>query len=235
MNVFQKIKMIALDATLRNRILFVMFAFVLFRLLAVVPVPGIDASLVARFLNDNQFLGLLNIFSGGGLSGLSLVMLGVGPYITASIIMQLLTVMVPSLKSMYHEEGEIGRKKFTKISRYITVPIAGIQGFGLLTLLVQQGILPALGVAGMASTLVIVIAGAMLITWIGELISEFGIGNGISLIIFAGIVGILPQTMRQLVALYDPSQLITFISLALIALVVIIAIVIVNEANALFR
>lgn len=223
--------MIALDATLRNRILFVMFAFVLFRLLAVVPVPGIDASLVARFLNDNQFLGLLNIFSGGGLSGLSLVMLGVGPYITASIIMQLLTVMVPSLKSMYHEEGEIGRKKFTKISRYITVPIAGIQGFGLLTLLVQQGILPALGVAGMASTLVIVIAGAMLITWIGELISEFGIGNGISLIIFAGIVGILPQTMRQLVALYDPSQLITFISLALIALVVIIAIVIVNEAE----
>lgn len=231
MNIYQKIRLIIKDASLRNRILFVMFAFVLFRLLAAVPIPGIDSALIANFLQDNQFLGLLNIFSGGGLSGLSLVMLGVGPYITASIIMQLLTVMVPSLKTMYHEEGEIGRKKFTRISRYLTVPIALVQGFGLLTLLSQQGILPGMALGQMISSLVIITAGAMLITWIGELISEFGIGNGVSLIIFAGIVGVMPQTVNQLVAIYDPTQLIMYITLAIVAILVIAAIVVINEAE----
>lgn len=233
MNLLQKITIIVKDASLRNRILFVMFAFAVFRLLAAVPVPGIDAMQLDSFLNSNQFLGLLNIFSGGGLSGLSLVMLGVGPYITASIIMQLLTIMSPKIKSMYHDEGEIGRKKFTKISRYLTVPIAAIQGFGLLTLLSRSGILNTLHATDMITALLIVVTGSLLITWIGELISEFGIGNGVSLIIFAGIVGAIPQTVRQLVLIYDKTQLLTYIALVVAALVIIAGIVLVNEAERL--
>jgi preprotein translocase subunit SecY len=231
MNFLQKIKLIIQDASLRNRILFVMLAFLLFRLLAVVPVPGVSSIQIENFLSNNQFFGLINIFSGGGLSSLSLVMLGVGPYITASIIMQLLTVMSPKIKSMYHEEGEIGRKKFTQISRFITIPVALIQGFGLLTLLSRSNILEPIGLFGMATALIIVVAGSFLITWIGELISEFGIGNGVSLIIFAGIVGTIPQTLQQLSVIYDSTQLLTYIGLAIAALVIIAGIVLINEAE----
>jgi preprotein translocase subunit SecY len=228
---FHKIKLIVKDASLRNRILFVLGAFVVFRLLATIPIPGIDASQLQALLADNQFLGLLNIFSGGGLSGLSLVMLGVGPYITASIIMQLLTIMSPKIKAMYHEEGEIGRQKFTQISRYLTVPLAAIQGFGIVTLLQQQGVLPQLAIPQLIITLIIVTAGSMLITWIGELMSEFGIGNGVSLIIFAGIVGIIPQTVQQLAFTFDMTQLLTYIALAVVAILIIAGVVLVNEAE----
>src|SRR3989344_1484991 len=120
----QKFALLFADAQLRNRLLFVFGALVVFRVLAAIPIPGIDAAQLAAFFNNNQFFGLLNLFSGGGLANLSIVMLGVGPYITASIIMQLLTLMIPSLKQMYQEEGEAGRAKFSMYSRWLTLPIA---------------------------------------------------------------------------------------------------------------
>src|SRR3989338_5437450 len=116
-NFWTKIKLIWTDTTLRKKVLFVLSSLVVFRLLSTIPIPGIDALALERFLSNNQFFGILNIFSGGGLSNLSIIMLGVGPYITGSIIMQLLTIMVPALKKIYHEEGEAGRKRFTQYSR----------------------------------------------------------------------------------------------------------------------
>src|SRR5882724_5069237 len=140
-NFWNKMKLIWTDATLRKRVLFVLFALIVFRFLAAIPIPGVDTAELTRFLSNNQFFGILNIFSGGGLTNLSVIMLGVGPYITGSIILQLLTIMVPSLKRIYQEEGEAGRKKFAQYGRLLTVPLAAIQGFSLLYILEKQGIL----------------------------------------------------------------------------------------------
>ena len=133
----RKVKLVIQDETLRTRVLFVLGALIVFRVLAAIPTPGINASELTAFLNNNQFFGLLNVFSGGGFSNLSIVMLGVGPYITASIIMQLLTVLSPKLKAMYQEEGDAGRMRFMQTSRYITLPMAIFQGFAFLLLLQQ--------------------------------------------------------------------------------------------------
>jgi preprotein translocase subunit SecY len=140
-NITHKLKLLATDKTLRRRILFVLGAFVAVRLFSAIPIPGVDKSQLAAFLANNQFFGLLNVFSGGGLSTLSIVMLGVGPYITASIIMQLLTLMVPSLKEMNQEGGEAGRKRFAQYTRMLAIPLALIQGFSLLTVLSGQGVI----------------------------------------------------------------------------------------------
>src|SRR3989344_1783114 len=198
-NFWNKIKLIWTDTILRKRVLFVLFVLVIFRLLSTIPIPGIDALELSRFLTNNQFFGILNIFSGGGLSNLSIIMLGVGPYITSSIIMQLLTIMVPALKKIYHEEGEAGRKRFNQYSRLLTIPLAAIQGFSLLAILENQNILINLSSFDKVINLIIVVAGSILLMWIGELISEFGIGNGVSLIIFAGIVSQLPTEISQLI------------------------------------
>ena len=210
-NFFNKIKLIWTDRTLRKRVLFVLLALVIFRFLSAIPIPGIDTIALNRFLTNNQFFGILNIFSGGGLSNLSIIMLGVGPYITASIIMQLLTIMIPALKKIYHEEGEAGRKRFTQYGRLLTVPLAAIQGFSLLAILESQGILGELTSFDRIVNLFIVIAGSMLLMWIGELVSEFGIGNGVSLIIFAGIVASLPSIISQLIFTFDVSQIPLFL------------------------
>ena len=194
-----KIKPIFTDKTLRSRVLFVLGALAVFRLLSAIPVPGVDAIKLQNFLTNNQFAGVLNIFSGGGLSTLSIIMLGVGPYITSSIIMQLLTIMSPRLKAMYQEDGEIGRKKFTQFSRMITIPLAIVQGLALLIMLRKQGIITDVSIFGLFTNLSVVVAGSMLIMWIGELVSEFGIGNGVSLIIFAGIVSRIPREVQQFI------------------------------------
>ncbi|OGI93652.1 preprotein translocase subunit SecY [Candidatus Nomurabacteria bacterium RIFCSPLOWO2_01_FULL_40_18] len=230
-NFLNKMKLIWTDTTLRKRLLFVLFALIIFRLLSAIPIPGIDTLELNRFLSNNQFFGILNIFSGGGLSNLSIIMLGVGPYITSSIIMQLLTIMVPALKKIYHEEGETGRKKFTQYSRLLTVPLAAIQGFALLAILESQNILVNLTAFDRITNLIIVVAGSMLIMWIGELVSEFGIGNGVSLIIFAGIVAGLPSTVSQTLFTFDPSQIPLFLIFAVVGLLVIAGIVLVTEAE----
>ena len=230
-NFLNKIKLIWTDITLRKRVLFVLFALIVFRLFSAIPIPGIDTLELNRFLSNNQFFGILNIFSGGGLSNLSIIMLGVGPYITGSIIMQLLTIMVPALKKIYHEEGEAGRKKFTQYSRLLTVPLAAIQGFSLLAILESQNILVNLTAFDRITNLIIVVAGSMLLMWIGELVSEFGIGNGVSLIIFAGIVAALPSQVSQMIFTFDVSQIPLYLMFAVIGVIVIAGIVLVTEAE----
>jgi len=226
-----KLKLIWTDLTLRKKVLFVLFILIIFRLLSAIPIPGVDTFALERFLTNNQFFGILNIFSGGGLSNLSIIMLGVGPYITGSIIMQLLTIMVPALKKIYHEEGEAGRKKFTQYGRLLTVPLAAIQGFSLLTILENQGILVNLTAFDRMVNLIIVVAGAVFLMWLGELISEFGIGNGVSLIIFAGIVASLPAQVSQLLFAFDVSQIPLFLMFAVAGVLIVAGIVLVTEAE----
>ncbi|MFA5751383.1 MAG: preprotein translocase subunit SecY [Candidatus Paceibacterota bacterium] len=231
MNFAQKIKMIFTDSSLRKRVLFVLFALMIFRLFSSVPIPGIDTVALSQFLSNNQFFGILNLFSGGGLSNLSIIMLGVGPYITSSIIMQLLTIMVPALKKLYHEEGEAGRKKFTQYSRLLTVPLAAIQGYSLLAILEQQNILVNLTTFDQVMNIVIVVAGAILTMWLGELMSEFGIGNGVSLLIFAGIVANLPTEISQLAFAFEASQIPVLLAFIVVGILVIAGVVVVTEAE----
>jgi preprotein translocase subunit SecY len=228
---FDKLRLTFADKALRTRILFLLGLLAVARLLAVVPIPGIDAARLQSLLASSEFLNLLNLFSGGGLSNLSIVMLGVGPFITASIIMQLLTVMSPSLKRMYQEEGEAGRNRFAQYSRLLTIPLALIQGYAFVRLLQGQGVLPPLSLATLSIDMIIITAGSILLMWIGELISEFGIGNGVSLIIFAGIVSRLPASIGQLLFTYDPSELPVYAAGLVIALLVIFGVVIVTEAE----
>jgi len=226
-----KISLVFKDATLRKRILFVLVALVMFRALATIPVPGVNVLQLEQFFANNQFLGLLNVFSGGGLSNLSIVMLGVAPYITASIIMQLMTIMSPKLKAMYQEEGEAGKKKFSQYSRLLSVPLALLQGFGFLVLLSRQGIVMDLGMFGLLTNVIIVTAGSLLLMWIGELITEFGIGNGVSLIIFAGIVAGFPTTISQLLFTFSVSQIPLYLGFVLAAVLITAGVVIVTEAE----
>lgn len=226
-----KLKIVVTEPAIRNRVLFVLAALVVFRLLAAIPIPGVDQNVLAQFFANNQFLGLLNIFSGGGLANLSIVMLGVGPFITASIIMQLLTVMSPALKSMYTEEGEAGRAKFTQWSRMLTLPLAILQGFGFLTLLQSQGVISGLSTFDFIVNVILIVAGSMLLMWIGELTTEYGIGNGVSIIIFAGIVASFPTTIGQLVVTYDPVQLPLYLGFVIVALLIVFAVVFMTEAE----
>ena len=228
MNTF---KAIFSDRTLRNRIFFVIAILVLTRILSVIPIPGIDTSNLAGFLSNNSFFGLLDIFAGGGIASFSIVMLGVGPYITASIIMQLMTVLSPRLKEMYQEEGDQGRRKFVQYGRLLTLPMAVLQGFALLTLLSRQNVIPQLSNEVMIINLLIITAGTMLMMWLGEQINERGIGNGVSLIIFAGIVSTLPQLLGQFFLTFDVSQIPMVAGLLVLSLVVIAGVVYVTEAE----
>lgn len=227
---WEKFKFVFKDSDLRKKFLFVLGFLAIFRLLATIPVPGIDAAKLRDFFASNQFFGLLNVFSGGALNNLSIVMLGVGPYITASIIMQLLTMIFPNLKEMYQEEGEAGRQKFNQYSRLLTPPLAIIQGFGLLTILERQGILTFTFYDKLAS-LIVVAAGSVFLMWLGELISEYGIGNGVSLLIFAGIVSRFPSDLRQTVVSFDYSQLPTYIAFLIVAVITVAAVVIISEGD----
>jgi preprotein translocase subunit SecY len=227
----RKMKIVFEDEMLRKRILFVLGALVVFRLLAAIPIPGIDAVQLENFLNNNQFLGLLNVFSGGGFSNLSIVMLGVGPYITASIVMQLMTILIPKLKEMYQEEGDAGRMRFMQYSRYLTVPLAFVQAFGFILLLQQNGIVPNLTLEQLLVNMTVIAAGSLLLMWIGELISEFGVGNGISLLIFAGIVSRIPRDISQFAFSFDVSQLPAYIGFAAAALVIMAGVVFITEAE----
>ena len=232
-NFFKKISLIIKDSSLRNRIIFVAAALVVFRFLSVIPVPGVDPLKLQAFFNSpaGDIFGLFNIFSGGGLSKLSIVMLGVGPYITASIVMQLLTMIFPKLKQMYQEEGEAGRAKFTQYSRLITVPLALIQGGGFLMLLEKSGVVGKLNSIEMITNIVVIVAGSVLLMWIGELMTEFGIGNGTSLIIFAGIVSRIPSLISQSLITFSASQIPLYIGFAFVALLVVLGVVIVTEAE----
>lgn len=226
-----KIRLVFGDKILRSRIFFTLSILVIFRLMATIPIPGIDTLRLEQFLSGNDFFGLLNIFSGGGLSNLSIIMLGVSPAITASIIMQLLTVMFPKLKALYQEEGDAGRRKFAQYSRLLTVPFALIQGYAFTVLLQNQGVLAPLSTFELVTNLVIITSGSVLLMWLGELISEFGVGNGLSLIIFAGIVSAIPASVGRLLLAFDPTQLPSYLGFAVVTLLVIWGIVVITEAE----
>jgi len=226
----RKVKLIFTDETIRSRVLFVLGALVIFRLLAAIPIPGVNQAALDRFL-DNQFLNLFNIFSGGGFSSLSIMMIGVSPFITAAIIMQLVSVLSPRLKSMYQEEGDAGRMRFTQYSRYLTVPLAIIQAFGFFILLRQNGVIPQLDLLHTFTNILVIAAGAMLLMWIGELITEFGVGNGVSLLIFAGIVAAIPSAISQFIFSFDISQLPAYIGFAIASVVIVAGVVYITEAE----
>lgn len=229
--ILQKLKLMVTDTAIRNRVLCVLGGLLIFRALSTVPVPGIDALQLEQFLANNQLLGFFNIFSGGGLSNLSVVMLGVSPYITASITMQLMTVMSPKLKSLHAEEGETGRHRFTQYTRLLALPLGVLQGFGFLTLLHNQGVIGELSPFAFMAGVVVIVAGSMLLMWVAELVTEFGIGNGVSIIIFAGIVAGLPSSVSQLLFTFDTAQIPLYLGFLVAALIVIYGIVVMTEAE----
>ena len=227
----EKVTQIFKVKELRNKILFIVAILIVFRLIATIPIPGVNQDQLKSFFDSNQFFGLLNLFSGGGLSSISIVMLGVGPYITASIIMQLLTMIFPSLEQIYKEEGEAGRQKFNQWTRWATVPLAAMQTFGMISLLRSQNILGAVTGFQMFSIITIAVAGTILLMWLGELITEKKIGNGVSIIIFAGIVAGLPASISQFSTTFDSSQLFTYLILLAVIIAAIAGVVTITEGQ----
>jgi len=216
---------------LRNKLLFTLAMLVVFRFLAHVPLPGVDQDRLQSVMNDNALLNLLDLFSGGGLAKLSVVALGVNPYINASIIMTLLQQTIPPLERLA-KEGEYGRNKINSYTRILTIPLALMQGIGVSVFMQRSGVIPEFGVSNVGLTIAILstlTAGTLILMWLGELISERGIGNGISFIIFAGIVGRLPLTVSQTIEVQS-----NYVALALygiIGLGVIAAIVFIQEGQ----
>lgn len=216
---------------LRNKILFVLGILVVFRLAANIPVPGVNVEQLRSFFENNQFFGLLNMFSGGGLRNISIVMLGVGPYITASIIMQLLTMIIPRLEQIYKEEGEAGRQKFNMWTRWLTVPLGALQTYGMITLFRSQGIFGDLTGLELGTIIITATAGTIFLMWLGELITEKNIGNGVSIIIFAGIVAGLPTSFSQTLVVWDPSKLFTYLGYLIFGILVIAGVVFITEGQ----
>ena len=209
---------------IRRRILYVLAILIVFRFLAHVPVPGVDREALASFFAGNALIGVLDLISGGGLSSFSIVALGVNPYINASIIMQLMTGVVPSLQAL-SREGEYGRNKINQYTRYLSVPMAVLQAYGFLALLNSQGILSSgfdLGNFATLTQIATLTAGSIALMWLGELITERGIGNGISFIIFAGIVSQAPGAIAGFVATPNPALVIGFAILAIASVAVIV-------------
>lgn len=230
---FQKVIQVFKVIGLRNNILIVLALLAVFRLAAVIPVPGVDAVRLNSLFQSNQFFGLLNVFSGGAMDKLSIVMLGVAPYITASIIIQLLTMIFPALKEIYQGAGEQGRQKFNQYTRLLTVPLAALQGYGFLALLQRQNIITNLTTFDLITNLVVIIAGTVFLMWIGELISERKIGNGISLLIFAGIIAELPIQVRQIYlnTTLDPSLLPILLVFIAVAVLIVAGVVFINDSQ----
>ena len=218
---------------LRNSLLFLVAMITVFRVAAHITVPGIDPAGLALFLESNQFLGLLNVFSGGTLESFSIVAIGVAPYITSSITFQLLGMIFPQVEEMQKEAQ--GREKLNRWTRWATAPLALVQGFGLITIIQQQGGQLGDGFSLSGFSLVVALlsmmAGTMLLMWLGELISERGVGNGISIIILAGIISGLPALVQQIIATYTPSDLFNVLLLVGLTLVTVVAVVVINEGQ----
>ncbi|MFA6522475.1 MAG: preprotein translocase subunit SecY [Patescibacteria group bacterium] len=218
---------------LRESLLLILLSITIFRIAAHITVPGIDPSGIGDLLNSNQFLGLLNMFSGSSLENFSIVAMGLGPYITSSIIFQLLGMIFPQIEEMQKEEQ--GRQKINRWTRLATIPLSYLQGYGIIAIFAQKG----LGLAGsfdlspltMFIALTAMTAGTVFLLWLGELISERHVGNGTSVIILAGVIAGLPQFVQNAVATYTPDALLNMIIFVILALVTVVAVVIMNEAQ----
>jgi preprotein translocase subunit SecY len=214
---------------LRRRFLVTALILAVYRFLVHVPVPGVNVTQLQSLFASNQLLGLLDIFSGGTLANFSIMALGLGPYINASIIFQLLTMVIPSLEAM-QKEGEAGREKINQYTRLATVPLAIIQSFGVLALLRSQGLIATNSVLEVIAVIATMLAGTMVLMWLGDNITEYGIGNGISMIIFAGIVARMPVSIFQTVSVSQVSQFANVFIVIGMAVAVIAAVVVMNEA-----
>ncbi|KKU28949.1 MAG: Protein translocase subunit SecY [Candidatus Amesbacteria bacterium GW2011_GWA2_47_11b] len=215
---------------IRKKMLFTAALLLIYRLLAHIPVAGIDRQALANLFSGSQLLGLLDIFSGGTLANFSLIALGLGPYINASIILQLLTMVFPKLEEL-SKEGEYGREMINQYTRWLTVPIAILQGFGMYSLLRGQNVIGQLNLGSLLALIVTMTAGTILSVWLGELISEYGVGNGVSLLIFAGIVGRLPVTLGQTAVTLETLSLGNLGIFGIVGLVLVAAVVFMNEAS----
>jgi len=227
----QKLIQIFKIRDLRNKVLFVLGIFVVFRIMANIPMPGIDAQKMREFFEGFQIFGLLNVFTGGALDKLSIIMLGLGPYITAVIVIQLLTMIFPKLEKLYKEEGEQGRQKFNQYGRLLTIPFAMLQSYAMLVLFQRQNVIGSLSSILLLTSILTVTAGAVFLMWLGELITEKGIGNGISLLIFAGIISAFPNNIRQLVLTWDPAKIPAYLLFFGMSLLIIAGVVLINEAR----
>lgn len=217
---------------LRNKILFVLGMLVIFRTAGHIPIPGVDLENLRLFFRSNQILGLMNVFSGGTMENFSVVALGVAPYITSSIIFQLLTMIIPRLEEL-SKEGEYGRQKINQYTRWLTVPLSALQGYGMILLLRQSSrpIITDLTPLALVTTIATVMAGTIFLMWIGELISERKIGNGISLLIFAGIIASLPTAVQQALLTFDRSTAANWLLYAAIAVVTVVGVVVITQGT----
>ncbi len=215
---------------LRRKIIITSLIIIIFRIVAHIPVSGVDLGALQALFASNQFLSLLDIFSGGTLANFSVISLGLNPYINASIIMQLLTMIVPRLEAL-SKEGEYGRQIINQHTRYLTVPLAFLQAIGMYVLLQNQGILAQVTPIQLAAIIIGMTAGTIFLMWLGELITEYGIGNGISLLIFAGIVSRIPVVFSQTASVFDQTQVLNILFFAIFAILVITGIVFINEGR----
>ncbi len=216
---------------LRKKIFFVLGIFAIVRVMANIPIPGLNKESLQTIFQQFTMLGLMNVFTGGALEKLSIIMLGLGPYITATIILQLLTMIFPQLEEMYKEGSDEDRRRFDQYGRILAVPLAALQAFGMLALFSRQGVIGELDWLAKISSIATITAGSMLLMWLGELISEKGIGNGVSLLIFAGIIADFPRNLGALVAGYNPSMIPSYVIFFLMSLFIIAGVTLVNEAR----
>jgi preprotein translocase subunit SecY len=228
--IWRAIRQLLSARDLKKKLIFTAGMLIFYRLLAHIPVAGVNREALKQLFSGSQLLGLLDIFSGGTLANFSLVALGLGPYINASIIMQLMSVIFPKLEEM-QKEGEYGREVINQYTRLITVPIAILQGLGMYFLLKGQGVIAYLSPVSLIALICTMMAGTMLTVWLGELITEYGIGNGTSLLIFAGIVGRLPVMLGQTYMTLETIDLFKLLVFAVVALAVVAGVVFMNEAS----
>ncbi len=215
---------------IRKKILITAAILAIFRLVAHIPAAGIDRSSLQALFFGSPLLSLLDVFSGGTLANFSIMALGLTPYINSSIIMQLLTYVVPRLEEL-SKEGEYGQERINQYTRFITVPLAALQGFGMYTLLRSQGIISGLSPLSLAALVLTMTGGTMLAVWFGELITEYGVGNGISFLIFAGIIARLPVTLGQSIAVITTEDLLKILIFLILSVVIVGLIVFMNEAT----
>lgn len=219
------------EKSLQIKLLWVLGLLALTRVIASIPLPGVDIDKLQNFLAGNQIFEYLALFSGSGFNTFSVTLLGLGPYITASILVQVSSMVFPQVKKMMHEEGELGKKKITQYTRMMTVPFAFLQGFALMKILQTQGILTTNTNYDIFLNLVVMTAATMVLMFIGEKITEFGMGNGTSLIIFSGIAASMPGQVMNIYSTFDTTQIPLYLVLILLFLIVIAAVVFVNESE----
>ncbi|MBI2443052.1 MAG: preprotein translocase subunit SecY [Candidatus Levybacteria bacterium] len=213
----------------KKKLLFTAFIFLVFRIFAHIPVAGVNVAQLKNLFAQNQFLGLLDIFSGGTLANFSIIALGLNPYINASIILQLFTMIFPKLEEL-SKEGETGRRKINQYTRFLTVPLALLQSIGMYALLRSQQVIGVLQPLELFVFMATMTAGTLFLVWLGELITERGVGNGISILIFAGIVGRLPVVLGQTASTTTSENSINLLIFAVMGLLVVASIVFMGEA-----